>query len=44
MINILQQHIFEHIGLKASMQIQMEAQQQQMDPAMAQARLREDRS
>ena len=39
MINILQQHIFEHIGLKASMQIQMEAQQQQMDPAMAQARL-----
>mgnify|MGYP003136456545 FL=1 len=39
MINVLQQHIFEHIGLKASIQIQMEAQQQQMDPAMAQARL-----
>ena len=39
MINVLQQHIFEHIGLKASMQIQMEAQQGQMDQAMAQARL-----
>ena len=38
-INILQQHIFEHLSLKASMQLQMEAQQQQMDPAMAQARL-----
>jgi hypothetical protein len=38
-INILQQHIFEHIALKANMQLQMEAQQQQMDPAMAQGRL-----
>ena len=38
MINILQQHIFEHIGMKASMQVQMEAQQG-MDPNMLQNRL-----
>jgi hypothetical protein len=39
MINILQQHIFEHLSLKAGLQVQMEAQQQQMDPNTAQARL-----
>jgi len=38
MLNILQQHIFEHIGMKANMQVQMEAQQG-MDPNMLQNRL-----
>ena len=38
-INILQQHIFEHIGLKANIQLQLEAQQTQMDPQTAQMRL-----
>jgi hypothetical protein len=39
MINILQQHIFEHIGLKASQQLQMKMQQQPMDEVTAQAEL-----
>ena len=39
MINILQQHIFEHIGLKASQQLQMQMQQQPMDEMTAQAEL-----
>jgi hypothetical protein len=39
MINILQQHIFEHIALKASIQLQAEMQQTQMDPQTAQMRL-----
>jgi len=39
MINILQQHIFEHIGLKASQQLQMKMQQQPMDEMTAQAEL-----
>jgi hypothetical protein len=39
MINILQQHIFEHIGLKASQQLQIKMQQQPMDEVTAQAEL-----
>ena len=39
MINILQQHIFEHISLKAQQQLQMKAQQQPMDEMTAQAEL-----
>ena len=39
MINILQQHIFEHIGLKASQQLQMQMQQQPLDEMTAQAEL-----
>jgi hypothetical protein len=39
MINILQQHIFEHISLKAQQQLQMQMQQQPMDEVTAQAQL-----
>ena len=39
MINILQQHIFEHISLKAQQQLQNQAQQQPMDEMTAQAEL-----
>jgi hypothetical protein len=39
MINILQQHIFEHISLKAQQQLQMQMQQQPMDEVTAQAEL-----
>jgi hypothetical protein len=39
MINILQQHIFEHISLKSSQQLQIKMQQQPMDEMMAQAEL-----
>ena len=39
MINILQQHIFENISLKAQQQLQNQAQQQPMDEMTAQAEL-----
>ena len=39
MLQVLQQHIFEHISLKASIQAQAEMQNQSMDPAMMQGRL-----
>ena len=39
MIQILQQHVFEHIGMKASNQIRAEVQAGQLQPQMADARL-----
>tara|TARA_R110002126_G_scaffold2653_1_gene14910 strand:- start:1950 stop:4196 length:2247 start_codon:yes stop_codon:yes gene_type:complete len=39
MINILQQHIFEHISLKSQQQLQMKMQQQPMDEVTAQSEL-----